>query len=168
MYGRQDNFNSYFILTIIVLIGAYSGNTLAYWIIGFFSFILFIHLFVTAYLLQVKLKNDIQDVKYAIKERSINKHCDAEKSRHMYGLQVNSIRDGAALERGMREGDVIFMFSDRKISSNNNLEQAIKELKGQEVKVSVVRNNAVHNLYIKAGSLGINCSEKKICKLNCL
>lgn len=68
----------------------------------------------------------------------------------------------------MREGDVIFMFSDRKISSNNNLEQAIKELKGQEVKVSVVRNNAVHNLYIKAGSLGINCSEKKICKPNCL
>lgn len=90
MYGRQDNFNSYFILTIIVLIGAYSGNTLAYWIIGFFSFILFIHLFVTAYLLQVKLKNDIQDVKYAIKERSINKHCDAEKSRHMYGLQVKT------------------------------------------------------------------------------
>lgn len=98
------------------------------------------------------------------KDAKVCRYCSRDLPDRVMGLRVDAVREGEAKIKGVRVGDVIYKIADKHVVDNSVLTQSMNELEGQEVKFSVVRDNQVVNIFIKAGPLGISCSEIEVDK----
>jgi len=79
-------------------------------------------------------------------------------------VKVMSVMMGSAAEMsGMRDGDIIVNYDDRKLFSWSELQQATSRgLRGEYVNVSVLRNGELVNLWVPRGPLGIRLGSARV------
>jgi hypothetical protein len=73
----------------------------------------------------------------------------------MSTLEILSLVDGEAKEKGLRAGDILISYDFNIIDSSSALSKIMEKYAGQTHKMIFVRENQVIESDIKAGSLGI-------------
>ncbi|MFK7161599.1 hypothetical protein V6U78_11185 [Marinospirillum sp. MEB164] len=98
------------------------------------------------------------------KDAKVCRYCSRDLPDRIMGLHVDAVREGEAKIKGVRVGDVIYKIADKYVIDNSVLKQCMNDLEGQEVNLLIARDSHVVNIFIKAGPLGVSCSELEIDK----